>query len=91
MTSFEIAKNEVDNFIRRKDSFSYEELCVSIINKGGVLRVSTYQSLSEYLHYHIDERNLFYNEYTDKFDFLLDKKSLRKKKLEKIRYESNLR
>ncbi len=64
---FEIARNTVVSFIVEKDCFSYDELQNKILNDGGVLRISTTQTLDNYLNYYEKSGFIKYSPKTKSF------------------------
>lgn len=49
---YDIAKNTVQEFIVKKNSFSYEELSTEIKKRGGVLRVAPAYTIKKYLDFY---------------------------------------
>jgi len=46
---FDICRDTIVDFVMNEESFTYEELAKTVIDKGGVLRVSTQQTPMDYL------------------------------------------
>ncbi len=66
---FEIARNIVESFINKHESFSFNDVKNLIIEKGGVLRISPDVTVSEFLT-NLEEREIiYYNSYIDQYDF----------------------
>jgi hypothetical protein len=68
--SFEIAIDIVNEYLKKGVPFTYDELCNSIINNGGVLRVYSSMTVSEYLRDLATIGILFYNVYSEHYDFI---------------------
>lgn len=49
MRKFEICRDKALDYICRKKEFGIDELCNDILRSGGVLRISTGQSLIQFL------------------------------------------
>ena len=56
---FEIAKKVVDDFVAKKEPFSFEEVQDEILKQGGVFRIYVGMTLSDYLD-NLEEKEIIY-------------------------------
>ena len=58
---FKIAQETVEEFVRSKDSFTYNQLADEILRRGGVLAVAIGTGVDEYLKYFVRQNQLKYD------------------------------
>ena len=65
MKEHKIAKRVIWQYIKRGLNFTYFELCTSIINAGGIMRVSIGVTISDYLGF-LEAHNILKEDYKTK-------------------------
>lgn len=82
--TFIIAKNVIEEYLEKKEPFTYANLQQTILDRGGILRIAPGVSIGAYLR-NLEYRNIiFYNLSTQKFDFTENTKNLETLQFDKI-------
>jgi len=68
--SFQICFDTIKEFVEKREPFSHSELVDRIVENGGIPRLGVRTNLSEYMERLEERGKLFYNEYSEKYDFL---------------------
>ena len=81
---FEIAKTTVNEFIKKEEPFGFEEVQDKILTNGGVLRVAPGVTISDYLEVYEEKKIIFYNNFTDKYNFVAMIRKIRNERMATI-------
>ena len=64
---YKVAVEIVDDFVKEKDIFSYDELAQEIRKKGGVLRVAVGSTIDDYLEYYVTKGEIKFDRWSKVF------------------------